>query len=318
MLCNIFFLPPIIALGIITSITDIKYRKIYNSTTTLFVYYAALVYLVHVFFNFLVLNHKLSNFFLITSSPICFNLDKWVINLGLSALVTYIFWKKRIWGAGDAKLFICYSALIPMCKYTKVYFDYNFASFYLLLTIFIPSSIYLGFDLLRKEIKTVSTSSPDFRASINKILGDAKQRIIPRRFLRLITTFFIYFIFIKLIKTQVSYLFLQWPGAKVHITDMHMVLLLFIFRKLFGFFIRNRPILMYICIIFSVYILVGRRVDAGIFFISIMNSFKNAVFISLLWPFLNKIIDIYRADYFEKTIPFAFWMFLGALIVWFS
>ena len=53
------------------------------------------------------------------------------------------------------------------------------------------------------------------------------------------------------------------------------------------------------------------------FLLILTNTLNRSVLIMLLFPLVSRFIYIYERDAIRKTTPFAFWMFLGALIMWF-
>ncbi len=106
-----FFLPYILFLGLITSYTDVKYSKIKNKWIFLGLVYAFLAYSV------LIVIYSLN--------PATAVRWKYLIevltNFLFSVLLGFGLWYLRIWTAGDGKLFIAYSALIPLSVYSNGY-----------------------------------------------------------------------------------------------------------------------------------------------------------------------------------------------------
>jgi len=142
-----FFLPGIIALGLITSYEDIKYGKIRNKWILLALAYAIIVNLFIIFypsFNIGINTHYTHELF---------------TNLLFSVIIGFGAWYFKLWTAGDGKLFITFSALIPLSIYELGYIEYT-PSFTLLMNIFIFALIIMIFYLLYKsrlkEIKEAS------------------------------------------------------------------------------------------------------------------------------------------------------------------
>jgi Flp pilus assembly protein protease CpaA len=131
----IYFLPTLLALGIVTSYEDIKEGKIRNKYVI-----AGLV--------LSVLIHSLLLLFRIIDI-------RYVLLLGvyvLIALVLGVFlWFIGAWSAGDAKLYVCYIALIPLGVYRNLAAD--FPIFTLLVNTILPVFFYL---LIKMLIKTSS------------------------------------------------------------------------------------------------------------------------------------------------------------------
>jgi len=134
-----YFLPAIIALGIITSYEDIKLGKIRNRWII-----AALVFSVAM------------NIILFLKTGELYWAAILAINFLISVLLSFALWSFGFWSAGDAKLFIAYSALIPAAAYSRSDFDF-FPSFYLFLNTIVPYFIFLLaksiFSSPRKRIK---------------------------------------------------------------------------------------------------------------------------------------------------------------------
>jgi len=95
-----YFLPSIFLLGFVSSYTDLKSHKIKNSHLLIFLLYSISVY------SFLLLFNKL---------PISFSIL--LINFLIAAAIGIILYFTGLWAAGDSKLFIAYSLLIPSCRY---------------------------------------------------------------------------------------------------------------------------------------------------------------------------------------------------------
>jgi hypothetical protein len=143
------FLPSILALGLITSYQDIKFGKIRNKWIILALVYVILTYAVLIMF------YSLKG----TISPTY--LAELGTNFIFTIMVGFGLWYFRIWTAGDGKLFIAYSALLPLSVYSNGYQKW-IPSFTLLSNIFIPSLviiIFLMFFKIRIEhLKKISMS----------------------------------------------------------------------------------------------------------------------------------------------------------------
>lgn len=134
LLINFFFLPAIFFIGIITSYEDIKIGKIQRK----WIVFGLLWSISGYFFLYL-----LSRLRLIDYGGINYSYFKDIfINTFISVVIAYLLWKCGIWAAGDAKLFIVYTLLIPLDYYSKGYLPY-FPSFTLLLNIFIPVFLFI-------------------------------------------------------------------------------------------------------------------------------------------------------------------------------
>ncbi|TRZ51840.1 MAG: hypothetical protein D4S01_04030 [Dehalococcoidia bacterium] len=97
--CNLYLTPILLALGIATSYTDITRNKIFNKHLVIAFSAAFLVYV------YLFISNKLPY------SPYL------IINPLVAILIAYLMYLTKAWSAGDAKLFIVYSMLIPASRY---------------------------------------------------------------------------------------------------------------------------------------------------------------------------------------------------------
>ncbi|MDD2753120.1 MAG: prepilin peptidase [Candidatus Portnoybacteria bacterium] len=157
LLLDIVLLPMLFFIGLVTSYEDIKYNKIRNKWITLGLYWglgALFLFLVWYF-----LAPSLTAFYhskilkLPADAPLTvytFNLPfllKSFLNFIVAAVVSFIMWKANSWAAGDAKLFIVYSLLIPLFHYQKSYLPV-FPSFVLLVNIFLVFWVYFLFSAI--------------------------------------------------------------------------------------------------------------------------------------------------------------------------
>lgn len=152
MLLNILFLPVLLLVGLITSYEDIKYSKIRNKWTLFGLLWGVAILLllplwnlvaspVTRFFYFNVLGHEYGSPAPVLTVHLPFFI-KTITNLCFASAASFLMWKNKIWAAGDAKLFIVYSLLIPVTYYWKTYLPF-FPSFVLLVNIFLIVFIYM-------------------------------------------------------------------------------------------------------------------------------------------------------------------------------
>jgi len=135
------FLPGIIALGIITSFEDVRFGKIRNIWIILAVGYALIMHAV-----LSVLNHG------------DISLIELCTNFIFSVAVGFGLWYFRLWSAGDGKLFIAFSMLLPLSVYRLGYSKW-IPSTTLLINIYIPALLLLLVSLMTK-LKHIRTKSP--------------------------------------------------------------------------------------------------------------------------------------------------------------
>ena len=299
---NVIFLPIILFIGFITSFEDFKEYRIKNKWVIFGLFYSFLVYL----FVFILSNSGLLNSYLIR------NFDKWCINLIISSLVAYLLWHFKMWGAGDAKLFICYVALIPIVQYSKVYFNYYFASFLLLLTVFIPATVFL---IAQSVIYFIN--SFDFSKSEEKLRGWIEESLAKFNNLeaiKILLGFFLFFLFFKVANEQLYNFFgSRIPGDQ----NTPILISLLAFRPLAKIFNKNIKFIIFALIILIIYVVFRMAYPWQQFILEIKNILGKTVLIMVLFPALKKIVDLYTERVVQKTSHFAIWMFLGVLITWF-
>ncbi len=119
-------MPAILALGIITSYEDIKEGKIRNKWIVSALVYAFVVYAILIISFYL--KGTLRTEYII----------ELLTNFIFAVIVGFGMWLGKLWTAGDGKLFIAYSALIPLSAYVNGYVKY-FPSSALLINSFVPA-----------------------------------------------------------------------------------------------------------------------------------------------------------------------------------
>ena len=143
----IYFLPAIIGLGIITSYGDIRFGKIRNRWILLAIAYATIAYLVLFAYNYM--EASINPRYIL----------ELFTNFIFSVAVGFALWYNGIWTAGDGKLFIAFSSLIPLSSYSVGYYSLV-PSVSLLLNIFVVSffilMIFMVYKIKKKKaIKTI-------------------------------------------------------------------------------------------------------------------------------------------------------------------
>lgn len=116
------FYPIIIGLGICSSYTDIKFRKIRNNHLILATIFGLIIY------TYLILNNK-----------ILLNINI-VINFFIGLSLGFLLYFTDAWGAGDAKLFAVFCLLMPTKKYSEIL---PFSSVIVFINIFLLSTLFI-------------------------------------------------------------------------------------------------------------------------------------------------------------------------------
>lgn len=169
------FLAPLIVIGIITSISDIKYGKIKNIHLFFGLLYISSLYFFLFFYSYFII-HQISNYkYLI----------ELIINGSIALFVGYFLWYFNLWAAGDAKLFFLYSLLIPLEFYSENYVLYFPSSVLLVDTfIIICFTLYINcFNSLRKKPITSYFSKINYKVLIKTAMETVKMLLIVIFFL---------------------------------------------------------------------------------------------------------------------------------------
>lgn len=306
---SIIFLPMVLFIGFKTVTEDRAISKIKNKWILMGILYAILIYCS---FGILSIFPLKDNFpFLNKFVFLVFqDFDKFCINFMVSILVAFFLWHNQMWGAGDAKLFICYSALIPIGQYQRFYFGNYFASFSLLLAIFIPATIFFALKALIEFIRCLK-----FFEARKNMLDEMKKKYKGSNIKKISSSlfgFFVFFLFFRLM----SQFFVNFLHRFLSNDNIVVIISLLAFKQLSDFFQKN---IKFIIIIFIVTLLWAVASSKNLVFGFIFNKelLKNILSVAVVFPFVKKLLNDYDEKDSIKTTAFAHWMFLGALITWF-
>ena len=261
-----YFLPFIILIGLITSYQDIKFHKIKN------------VWIIYAIFVSVVINLV----FLIKD----FNLDyyfQFLINLILVIILCIILWLYGFWPAGDAKLIIAYSFLLPITVYSLNWVDY-FSSIFLLINIFVPYTLfYLVYFVFfeTKKIKLVFEKI-NYKTLLNSI-------------------FAIFFIMWPVNYISSKFLFLNNLFVKIILIIIFFYLIDAFIKKIF-----HNSIFVYFC--FFIIRILFQFNSINLIFI------KNFIIYFVLFLFIRFFIIEIADLTSDKYLPFAPFAFLGVIL----
>lgn len=311
---SIFFLPVIFFVGFMTSFGDFFIGKIKNKWILTGLIYSATFYTLCWLVYFLSFQTLVSHAARDIASLFIRNFDGWTINLAISCAIAYALWHFKIWGAGDAKLFICYASLIPATQYSRTYFHLYFSSFTLLLAIFIPVSIIISVKALnglankylhREKPHTASPQNTP-KISLYLIIGENIKILLG-----LLVSFF----FFSTIGKEFQHQALQL------ISNQNLIVLfsLLFFSRITEFFKRNTSAMLFCFLILVLIELPNLATPQGmfLFFADLIQMLNRSFLIIMLFQFMRKVVTPHVEQAVQKNIPFAPWMFLGALITWF-
>jgi Flp pilus assembly protein protease CpaA len=103
-------LPAIVLFGLATSYSDIRHGKIRNRLVA-----AAIIY------SFLATAAVTLSLVLAGEPVFSGYLPAYTVNIAAALVFGFGFWYAGLWGAGDAKLFVAYSSLVPLSFYSYGY-----------------------------------------------------------------------------------------------------------------------------------------------------------------------------------------------------
>lgn len=166
---DIILLPMLFFIGLITSYEDLKSGKVRNKWIRLGLIWGLGIFILLMIWYFIATPISRFFYFEILQRPadspvpvLTFHFSfllKSLANAALAALIGFLMWKFKAWAAGDAKLFIVYSLLMPIFHYQQSYFVV-FPSFVLLTNVFLiflfyllASSAFFSLKLILKKIK---------------------------------------------------------------------------------------------------------------------------------------------------------------------
>ena len=253
------FLPAIIALGIITSYEDLKYGKIRNKYIIIALIYALIVNLG--FIMYLEIMGGEINYYYV---------GELISSILLSLMLGFFIWYSRFWTAGDAKLYISYTALMPLSVYNFGYIKYM-PSLTILINTFIPLSLLYSVKILSKT---------SFKA----------KKVVFKEIFR-IKSFFTYLIFIFVI-LWIPKLLVYHLNIEISFIEVMVIVLLFssFLRILFK---KNiLIILIIICILRLV-------LDRSIYSSQFLKEF--ALFLLILIVFKTFFVELGKIVFSEKV-----------------
>lgn len=289
MRADAFFLPAVIALGVVSTLQDFRVRRISNQWIIISLAYAIIAHV-----GLFVSGDQQEIFWFLRS----------FVNVSASALVAVYFWKQNWWGGGDAKLFVCYSALVPLSHYPLVYFSYYFASFLLLIITFVPAAVWT---FLHAQINLIKSGK-----SIFYNFHPSRARLWE--FFQLSVGFTALFF--------LSNLFILALNQYFHWMKDFPIIILFLgigfYKTIFRLFQKRLWLVLLswilgICII--AFVPFFHQINIGSILIKSLASW---VLIFILRQYMFRTIEYYVEWSKNNNMAFAGWMFFGMLVIWFS
>lgn len=276
---TVYFYPILLALGLASSYTDIKYKAIRNKHLILSLGAALLIY------GYLTLTKKINLNF------------QFILNILLGGFVGFMLYFAEIWGAGDGKLFFTYCLLMPTQKYSHLFI---FPCLSLFINIFLVS---LGGLIVISTPKVIKNPA----LILKKIFSLEAFKDISLRILILFSFSWIFWSYIGKIKLPLP-LFFRFLS----------ILLLYqligkLLRKINKSIPKKRQPLIFLTIILTGIIL-RRIVEPDVFSLAaIFRYFQYILSYFLLIHILNTALNLERSKEKLPRLAFAPFMFLGTL-----
>ena len=271
---EIYFLPLVIATGIMTMISDISKKKINNRHIVLILSAALFLYLYFIFTG----KFRFSWLFL--------------INMMVSLIVIFALYYSGLWKGGDGKLFFTYSFIIPFNNLSAIISFPCLTLFCYIFTIgllfIIPSYIY---SFMCKKINFFKEfiSKNELLAICCVFVTTFSINIVISLLLRMIHAHFNGYLFFILLYIC------QFIVMKYIDEDKYK---------------RTIPVFLSF-VLFDVLVFIFNR---NVFYFDIfISKFKYLLFYILVFHTVNKLI-VKNKELGEERIPFAPFMFVGALL----
>jgi len=306
MVLNILFLPMVFFIGVITSYEDFKYGLIRNKWIKLGICWGLFILSALFIWNFVALSVTNFYYFKVLDLPVdspapVFTVHLsffWgtIINVSLATLVSFAMWRFGVWAAGDAKLFIVYSLLIPISNYWKSFLPL-FPSLALLINIFI---IILFYVLLRScylclfsmyyslitKTRSVNTEKRIHIQLKNFIFSKVKSlKGMGAMFLVVFLIILFFAVFQPLIQRYIEF--------DIFYLQIIIFALIIIFSDLFSKVLKNK---IFIKIITILLVLIGGYslvINFSYTLFAIINSFVAMVVFMFIFSFFQGIMNFY-------------------------
>ena len=309
----VLLLPVLIFISVIASYEDIKFGKIRNKWIILGISWGLFIF--SAFFVWRLVATPVTKFFylkilgwppdaIMTVFTMDFSfLGKTFLNFIVAVIVSFLMWRFNAWAAGDAKLFIVASLLIPVFFYWKSFFVL-FPSFVLLVNIFVIFLIYLFFNaanFLFSEIKSQIRGGEDSlvkaKAALSKFFiflkEKARDKKLWMRSIQMVSIPLVVILFFS---------FLQQPLAHYLKTDAFVVQSFF-FASLIIFYdelrilFKKKPVYVSLIVIFIGVCIFGLSTQ-GLSFLPFLYSAAKMTIIFMAFFILFQILINF---YIKKT-----------------
>lgn len=264
--------------GVITTITDISKKKIFNKFILIIISLGTINY-----------------FWALLSKQISLSIHL-AINILIGFFIGLLLYYLKIWRGGDAKLFITYCLLIPMSKTDCPLNPLSYPSLLLFINTFLSATLIILLFLLKDIITTNKIkSNKTFLAGLAK---DALRYLIKITLITLGVTWFIFPLVTKYLSQNNIILIIIIIYATYYIMN-------YIFKKVSNFLK---------IILIAVIGLFLRAVffPQSLAFANIVSYIKQVFLYSSIIFLLQKTIFLNKS--LKEAIPFAPFLFIGAIL----
>lgn len=303
MFLDYLLLPVLFLIGIATSYQDIRYGKIKNNWIINGLVWGLGVYIA-LYIWILLSGH--SDIIPKAGDYIAYAyLNQALLNALISLALGYAGWYFDMLSAGDAKLFFIFSLLLPLTFYSNTYWVL-YPSFALLLNIFIPVMLYLLLHSLFMVIsdfskKSILLSNPG--PSLQKLKTYLADNYMA--YLKILIT-----IPLVIFSTQIIHQMLTGSAIQYQWWYSAIVLLPFVASRLVRQILKVNFILILALAAFAVFLATNNLSVT----LSILLMIKGSFIFFIIFPIATFVFSYSEQSDRQQSIPFAFWIFLGAII----
>jgi len=311
MILDYLFLPILVFIGLVTSYQDFRYGKIKNKWIIFGATWGTGIWVILLGWSQLV--PFVPHYF---ATPMTYIKPSYIlevaINSSIAFAVGYLLWHFDLWSAGDAKLFFVISLLFPLKYYWRSAFPY-FPSAVLLINIFSFALVFLALKSLFIIIRS-SFEEPAGKKRKTELVQQGME-YAKKNYATIIKGILIFFsaLFIFLIvRLKVR------AGFNVAQTSSWYLAIFFILlsktskyvRKIF----KKTWLLIAIYLILIPYLLVSKFFSSAENVSSFSRMIKNSLSFGLAFGALYLLLAVAKKREANTHMPFAFWIFAGAII----
>lgn len=294
---NYLFLITIMCLGAFIVVKDVRIGKIKNHLIIIGFISGLALCAFQLFFAVFYLKNYNSNYFLDV-----------ILNTSVSAIVGYLFWRYQFWAAGDAKLFILFSFLIPLDYYSKDYLKI-FPSFALLANIFIPIFFLLLSAAVLNFFKNILLLFNGRNNSVRVFLLEeknkfAKQFVDKKEFFIFLNSLALTIMILPILRTGLYEIIERFA---YHISIVVFLIIYFsqiVFNDIFSNFFRKKNYSLILLVASFIYIAIVLFLRPSDIRYSLETTLIIGVVFRVIQWLINKISNLHLAQE-VKNIPIA-------------